>query len=242
MGVRVWALVAVLVAGLLGVVPAAQAKKYVYAPVVHEGEREVAWYVDWRESPSGDVVGHELEFEYGIGPRDMLAFYLVYEDRAGRDPRFQRYKVEWIRQLWEPGERAVDAGIYLEYQINDAAATADKIEFKPLLQKDIGRITLTGNGILEKEIGRFATGGTELAYAAKAAWRIHPRWTPSVEAFGGIGAIRDITPLSSQAHILGPVVDVRVSRAVAWQVGALFGLTSGSEDVRLKTQVAFEWY
>jgi len=221
----------------------AQAKKHVYAPVVHEGEREVAYYADWREDSAGNsVISHELEFEFGIGPRDMIAFYAVYGNGPGSDTELVRYKAEWIRQLWEQGERAVDAGIYLEYQINDAPDKADKVEFKPLLQKDIGRITLTGNGIFEKQIGENASGGTEFGYAAKAAYRKH-RWvTPSIEAFGGLGQIKNFARPQDQAHIVGPVVDVRIGRAVALQLGALFGVTNGSEDVRLKSQIAFEWY
>lgn len=221
----------------------AEAKKYVYSPIVHEGEREVAYYLDWQETASGDeVVGHEVEFEFGIGPRDMLAFYVVYGNGAGEGTELLRYKAEWIRQLWEQGERAVDGGIYLEYQINDDPTKADKVEFKPLLQKDIGRITLTGNGIFEKQIGENAKGGTELGYAAKIAYRKYRWGTPSIEAFGGLGEIKNFKRPQDQGHILGPVIDFRVSRAVSLQLGALFGLTNGSEDVRLKSQIAFEWY
>ncbi len=231
-----------LALGVLLVALPAHAKKYVYSPIVHEGEREYALYTDWRETPSGDdVAGHELEFEWGSGPRDRVSFYVVYDSRSNQD-RFDKFKIEWTRQLWEQGERPVDGGIYLEYQIRDGATRADKIEFKPLLQKDFGRLTLTGNGIFEKEIGEFASGGTELGYAVKAAWRINPKITPSIEAFGGFGEIKNITPADRQQHIIGPVLDVRFGHAVSWQVGALVGVTDGSEDVRLKNQISFEWY
>ena len=232
-----------LVAGVVLMALPAHAKKYVYSPIVHEGEREFALYTDWRETPSGsDVVGHELEFEWGAGERDLIAVYGVYEDRSSQNARFDKFKAEWIHQFWEQGERPVDTGVYLEYQIRDGATRADKVEVKPLLQKDLGRLTLTGNGVFEKEIGEFASGGTELGYAVKAAWRINPKMTPSIEAFGGFGEIKNITPADQQSHIIGPVLDLRFGPAISWQVGALFGLTDGSEEVRLKNQISYEWY
>jgi len=228
---------------LLFVAVPAHAKKMVYSPVVHEGEKEFEYYLDWRENGAGsDVVGHEIAFEYGYAPKDMMALYLVYEDVSGSAVEFVKYKVEWVHQLFEQGERAWDVGTYLEYQVRDDPAKADKIEFKPLFEKDLSPFVVTINGVFEKEIGENATGGTELGYAARVAWRKHRRLVPALEAFGSLGEISDFTPADMQSHIVGPVVDVEISRFVRWQAGALFGVTDGSEDVRVKSNLAWEWY
>lgn len=228
---------------LLLAVPA-QAKKVVYSPIVEETEKEFEYYVDWREKPDGTtVVGHEFEFEYGFAEKDMIAFYVVYEEQSGADLEFAKYKVEWIHQMFEQGERNWDFGTYLEYQAKDTAAgKADKIEFKPLFEKSLPGSTLTLNGVFEKEIGVNAGGGTEMGYAVRYAWKLHPGFTPAIEAFGGFGDITDIKDTDAQSHIIGPVVDVQLSKHIGWQVGALFGLTDGSEDVRIKSNLAYEWY
>jgi hypothetical protein len=232
---------AAVLAVLVAAAPA-QAKKYVYSPIVEETEKEIEYYVDWREASDGtDVVGHELEFEYGFAPRDMIAFYGVWEAVSGDDPSFEKYKVEWIHQVFEQGERAWDFGTYLEYAIADKGG-ADKVEFKALFERALGPGIVTLNGVFEKEIGENAAEGTEFGYAARYAWRLSPAVTPAVEAYGGFGEMQDVKKWDDQSQIIGPVVDLRVGQAVALQVGALFGLTDGSEDVRLKSQVAFEWY
>lgn len=229
-------------AAVLTVAAPAQAKKYVYSPIVEETEKEVEYYVDWREKPDGTtVVGHELEFEYGFAPKDAISFYGVWEQASGEDVQFLKYKVEWIHQVFEQGERAWDFATYFEYQIADKGG-ADKVEFKTLFERALGGNLLTLNGIFEKQIGENAADGTEFGYAARYAWRLRPNVVPAVEAFGDFGQMQDVNKWDDQSHIVGPVVDLRLGRAVSWQVGALFGLTDGSEDVRLKSNLALEWY
>jgi len=148
-------------AAVLTVAAPAQAKKYVYSPIVEETEKEVEYYVDWREKPDGTtVVGHELEFEYGFAPKDAISFYGVWEQASGEDVQFLKYKVEWIHQVFEQGERAWDFATYFEYQIADKGG-ADKVEFKTLFERALGGNLLTLNGIFEKQIGENAADGTE---------------------------------------------------------------------------------
>jgi hypothetical protein len=233
---------AVAALAMVALAAPAQAKKYVYSPIVEETEKELEYYVDWREAPDGtDIVGHELEFEYGFAPRDMIAFYGVWEAVSGDDPSFQKYKVEWIHQVFEQGERGWDFGTYLEYAIADKGG-ADKVEFKPLFERGLGPGIVTLNGVFEKEIGENAAEGTEFGYAARYAWRLRPDLVPAVEAYGGFGEMQDVKKWDDQSHVVGPVVDLRLGGLVCWQVGALFGLTDGSEDVRLKSNLALEWY
>jgi len=220
----------------------AEAKKMVYSPVVHEDEKEVEYYVDWHEDGAGDdVVGHELSFEYGFAPKDMVALYGVWEGVSGEDPTFTNYQVEWIHQVFEQGERAWDFGTYMEYQVADKGG-ADSVEFKALFEKTLSASTVTINGIFEKQIGENAQEGTEAGYAARWALRRWPAVTPAVEAYGDVGEIQDMANGGDQPHILGPVVDLKLPGGLSWEVGALFGLTHGSEDVRVKTQLAVEWY
>ncbi len=221
----------------------AWAKKIVYSPIVHEGEKEIEYYIEWYESSGGDdVVGHEIELKYGFGPRDSLGLYVVLEDTNGVSLDVKRYKSEWIHQLYEQGERFIDLATYLEYQINNDPTRADKVEFKALLEKSTTDFSITGNLVLEKELGVNATDGTEIGYALRAAGRWSPRVIPALEAFGSLGEVRNPKSLSLQGHLLGPVVNIYLSKRIVWQVGLLWGLTSGSDDLRAKSQLSWEWY
>lgn len=222
----------------------AQAKKSVYSPIVHEGEKEIEYYADWREKDDGtEVVSHELEFVYVYTNRDKLSLYGVWEDGpgAGNDVRFDKYKIEWIHQLFEQGERAWDAGIYVEYQINNDETKADKVEVKPLFERMFGKTKLTLNGVLEKEIGVNAGGGTELGWAAQARWQLTSRILPHIQWFGGLGEMRDLR-YKDHSQLIGPGASIKLGKGVSWQWSALFGATDASEDLRVTSNLAYEWY
>lgn len=239
----VLALALALLTLLLPATPA-HAKKIVYSPVVHEGEKEIEYYVDWREAPGGaDTVGHELALEYAFGPRDQIALYGVWQGVSGTGTAFVQHNVEWIHQLFEQGERAWDVGTYVEYQVPaDTAGSADKVEFKLLLERTFSRATLTLNPVFEKELGKNAAHATEVGYGARYAWRLRRALEPAIEAYGDMGEVGNPDSPRDQSHLVGPAVDLRLGRHLLWHVGALFGLTGGSEDVRIKSQLAVEWY
>lgn len=220
----------------------AQAKKIVYSPLVHEGEKEIEYYVDWHEDTSAtDVVGHELAFEWGATARDQLALYAVWEDLSGRDLELTEYQLEWIHQFFEQGEHAWDVGTYLEYAMTDTGDAAS-VEGKILLEKTFPRTTVTLNGIVEKKAVSWREASPEVGYAARWALRLGERVTPALELFGDLGEIEDLKDGPETTQLLGPAVDLRLARAIKWHVGTLFGLTRDSENVRVKTQVAWEWY
>ena len=222
----------------------AYAKKTVYSPKAEESELEFEYYIDWKESPDGqDLTTHELELEYGFTARDGVAFSLVYLDPSDNGLDFDKYKIEWIHELDLADSRRFDAALYLEYQIKDNNNEADVIEFKPLLERRLRNrpVTLSFNGILEKEIGGNAKTGLELGYAARIDWQVSPAVLAGIEAFGAFGEAVDIKPMEQQSHIIGPVLDLEPGHEIEWQIGALFGLTDGSEDVRLKSNLSIEW-
>jgi len=220
----------------------AWAKDMVYSPLVHDGEKEIEYYVDWHEDTSAtDVVGHELAFEWGATARDQLALYGVWEDLSGRDLEMTEYQLEWIHQFFEQGEHAWDVGTYLEYATTDTGDAAG-VEAKILLEKTLPRTTVTLNGIIEKPWVAWKEASPEVGYAVRWALRLGPRVTPAVEWFGDLGEIEDLKDGPETTQLLGPVVDVRLTRAIKWHVGTLFGLTRDSENVRVKTQLAVEWY
>jgi len=218
----------------------AQAKKIVYSPVVVQGEKEVEYYVDWRERSDGiDVVGHELSLEYAFGPRDQIALYGVWSESRGR-VAYEQQNVEWIHQVFEQGAHAWDFGTYLEYQIAETGSP-QTIEFKALLEHTFPHTTLTLNPLLEKDIGP-AAPSLEVGYNARLGLRRWRTVEPAVELYGELGEVDDLADWPDSSQLLGPAVDLRLGHHLRWHTGVLWGLTNASEDVRVKTQVAWEWF
>jgi hypothetical protein len=233
---------AAVLGAVLALAAPARAETLVYSPVVHEGEKEVGYYVEWREdSTATDVVDHELEFEWGAGARDQVSAYAIWSDLSGRDLEMTGYRLEWIHQFFEQGERAWDLGSYLEYVMTDTGDAAG-VEAKVLAEKTLPRTTLTLNGVLSKAAVAWKEESVEVAYAARWALRLGPRVTPAVELYGDLGQVEDLKDWPETTQLVGPVVDLRLTRFVRWQVGALFGFTKDTENVRVKTQLAVEWY
>lgn len=218
----------------------AQAKKMVYSPVVAEGEKEVEYYVDWGEGADGvDVVGHELSVEYAFAPRDQIALYGVWSDSGGQVD-FVKSNLEWIHQVTEQGAHAWDFGTYLEYQVHETGSPST-IEVKALLEHTFPHTTLTLNPLLEKDIGPNPPG-VEVGYGARWALRHWREATPALELYGDLGEVEDLKDWPETSQLLGPVVDLKLGHHLSWQVGALFGLTRDSDDVRIKSQIAWEWF
>jgi hypothetical protein len=240
---RNWYLAGAALAVLCLAVPAwASDKRVVYSPLVHEGEKEIEYYLAWHEESTGEnVVLHEAELEWGATAHDSVAAYASWEELSDTGSEMTGYKLEWIHQFFEQGEHAWDVASYIEYAMTDRG-DADRVETKVLLEHTFPRTTLTLNPVLEKEVGEEAEEGVEAAYGARWALRLSPVVEPAVELYGDLGEVEDLKDWPETRQLLGPVVDVRLGRRFAWQAGALFGLTRDSEDVRLKTLVAVEWY
>lgn len=114
----------------------------VYSPLVQKGEVEIEYQVDVNRDGDPAVNNsskHQIEIAYGVTEEWKSAINAVYLDPATSGFAYDRLKWENIYQLFEHGERWLDAGLYFEYQIPDAKKNApDVAEIKILLQKSLG--------------------------------------------------------------------------------------------------------
>jgi len=218
----------------------AQAKKWVYSPRVTEGEVETSYYIDAYRGASGKVSNsQELELEYGLSSRDKAAFYLVDGHRPGAVSE-AAWKIEWIHDF-SVQDSPNGIGLYVEYR--QARNQVDTIEVKPLYETWFSERTVRMrlNAEFEREIGGGAESGTEVGYAASVALKRRPNLTPSLELYGTLGEVGSIRSVDEQSHLAGAAVDIELMEGLKWHMGGLFGLTSGSEDWRIKGQLSMEW-
>ncbi len=229
---------------MLGDVDPAQAKK-VYSPVVERGEVEIEYLLDVAFDGDPAVDGsakHQFAVEYAVTDRWATEVYGVFTRKPGKGFQYDRFKWANIYQLFEQGEHWLDSGFYLEYQIPDAAQQKpDLLEFKLLLEKEMGRLVHTGNLIFKKELGVLATKSTKLGYAWRSKWRWMREFEPGFEAYGTMGELGNADSLSRQSHIIGPVISGKLFRHFEYELGYLFGLTQGAADGNLKLVFACEF-
>jgi len=229
----------------LAALPGVAVAKKVYSPFVEEGELEIVYYLDYAfdgDPAKDNAAKHQFELEYGVTDRWKSALYGVFTRNPGQSFRYSGLKWENTYQLFDKGARWLDAGLYLEYSIPEGSSNGpDALEFKLLLEKSVEKITHTANLILEKELGANATSGTAVGYAwrSKMTWLEHA--SPAIELYGSLGEVGDTTTLSQQSHQLGPVFYGELPGELKYEIGYLFGLTSGSYDGMLKLILEYEF-
>jgi hypothetical protein len=236
---------ALLLAGFLLATPSsAFGKKIVYSPIVEEAEIELEYYLDVardRDPAVDGTLNHEIELEYGATDRWKTSIYYVARNRPGKG--FTSEKIKWanIYQLFEQGERWLDAGLYLEYHVSLQRGNPNALEFKLLLEKEFGRLVHTFNPILKREMGGSTKNSTLVEYAWRTRYRYIPQMEFGVEAFGTLGEIAHINSPSNQEHMAGPVVYGKLAGFLEYQIGYLIGLTGKTPDGTLKLQVSYEF-
>ncbi len=237
------------IVGLLADTPAAVAAHKIYSPIVVQGEMEleVRGHVDVDDDPAKDgTQKQKYEIGYAFTDRWMTALFLEVEKEPGEAFRDEAIAWENIIQLFEQGEKAIDAGLYFEYEAATRKGKADKLEGKLLLEKSLGRFIHTANINFEKEIGANAQGGVGLQYAWRSKYRYRPELEFAIEAFGEFGEINDFQRVSEQQHSLGPALigAVRLGRTwkLVYEAGYLFGLTRATPDGTFRWLLELESY
>ncbi len=222
----------------------AQAKK-VYSPIVEQGEVELEYSLDYSvdaDPTKNTSARHQFELEYGVTDRWMTAVYGDFRKKPGQKFTYQGFKWENIYQLFEQGERWLDAGLYVEYFVpQKSLKKPDALEFKLLLEKQQGRLIHTGNLILKKELGANAVNNTGVGYAWRSKWRWRRWLEPAIELYGSLGEVGNTKSLSLQSHQIGPVVIGKLRSGLTYEAGYLFGLTTASDQGHLKFILGYEF-
>jgi len=122
------------------------------------GERELE--VSSLYHTSDNSVQHQLEFEYGVTNRFMVAPNLVYAHGAGEGLHLEAMKLETRYQLGTFAVNRVLPGLYLEYE--KPSHETSEIEGKIILSRYDGRGgDLSFNGVVERTM----TGGASSRFA-----------------------------------------------------------------------------
>jgi hypothetical protein len=184
------------------------------------------------------------ELTYGLTDRIEAAAYLLMAQPSGHGYWYAGSKYRLRGRLFDPGELPVDLGWYVELEWHKTPQFDDadvEMELRPIIEKDIGRLSLVANPIFEKVLaGAGKNQGFEFGYSAGIYYRWMRYVSPGVEFYGGAGLIDDTDPLSQQEHYVFPVLWGELPWGFEYSVGPGLGLTRGSDHVLLKFNVGFE--
>jgi hypothetical protein len=104
------------------------------------------------------------------------------------------------------------------------------VEFRPIVEKHIGRLELDANPVATRIFGREREWIFEPA--ARIGWRASRIVTPSFEYYGSLS--------SDPVHQVFPGADLHLGEHVTWSLGAGFGLSQYGSRFIAKSRIEFE--
>lgn len=195
-----------------------------------QGTAELEYYVTSKVPDTGSFDDnnsweHQLELEYGLTDHWDIAVYQQWMDtHTDTDDNFE-YKGTKFRSRYRLAERGVypvDILGYLEYKRPDGSDSADALEAKLILAKDIGKFNIAYNQIVERALRH--PEKPEHGYACGISYELDPRLKVGLESKGN---------LSSFKYYLGPTISW-ASKKFWLAVGVTGGLNNRSDDLQAR--------
>lgn len=198
---------------------------------LEKGRYEFEFFNDYHDPDNGEGYWlNQSEVEFGITDRYTMGLYGVFQEGLG----FTAFKIENRYRLLEPGEWIVDPALYFEIKDANDHKDEDELEGKIILSKDIGKVNVTFNGILEYEREIEPNGDTEwemeAAMSLGACYATGHRITPGIELYSAENETR-----------LVPGLYVDLAKDIRLNVGVGIGLEENAEDAIFKSILEFEF-
>ena len=214
--------------------------------VVAKGHKQAGSGLAKGTFPSYGMWFNQYEFTYGLTDRIEAAAYINLAKPNAHGLTYAGSKFRLRGRLFDEDVLPIDLGWYLEMeyfrkpQFNDQTL---EFEMRIPMQKDIGSFSIMINPIFEKPVtGPDSHLGFEFGYSSGIYYRWMRALTPGVEFYGGIGLINHIEPHKEQQHYIFPVIKGELPHGIEYNFGVGVGLTTGSDPVVVKFNVALEKY
>lgn len=209
--------------------------------VYHPYVEQLEWELEWRAThadrdPLSSVKRlqqHRLGLGRAISEYVFVEAYLIGTRSADDSLELEAYEVEVLWQLSEQGEYAVDYGLLFELE-KEHGEDIWEASSALLLEKELGRFSVTANLGLTYEGGDDIVNEWETSLAMQARYRYSPRFEPALEFYAGedtLGA--------------GPVIGGREKlgglQALTWQLGVVLGMDEDTADYTVRALLEYEF-
>lgn len=233
------ALVSWSVAALAG--PAA----YVRTPTVEYGEKELELHLGTtREKGEDRETAAVLAFGYGVTQRWKTELEAEFEREGSGGTRLEAVEWENVLLFAEPGEHAVDVGLFFAVERPMDHAEGWEVKLGPLLQTEFGKLQLNFNPILERHLDAEEKSDTELTYQWQLKYRHAQAFEFGMQGFGEVGKWNDWEDSDEQEHMAGPAIFGKLpvgAHALKYDAALLFGLNGHTADHTFRMTLEYEF-
>jgi hypothetical protein len=195
--------------------------------------------------PSQGMWYNQYELTYGLTDRIEASAYLNLALPRGGGYQYAASKYRLRGRLFDEDVLPLNLGWYVELEWHRIRQFDDvplELELRPIIEKDLGRLSILANPIFEKPIfvGPDKNQGFEFGYAGALYYRWRRSVSPGVEVYGASGNIDDTPPIHTQQHYIFPVIWGELPHRVEYNIGPGFGLTRESDHVIVKFNLEIE--
>lgn len=138
----------------------------------------------------------------------------------------------------------VDIGFVGEFsfQRTNYEENPNRVELRPIIEKSFGRIQVDLNPVFERALhGPGVHQGWSFEPAARVAYELNERFSPSLEYYSSDGPVPGFVPLSQQIHQIYPGGDWKISKNLLCSFGIGIGLTSTGDRLIYKTRLEYSF-
>ncbi len=165
---------------------------------MHRGKAEIEHYLTLSAPDIDKMEGatnteHNIELEIGMTDHFDFSIYQVFKQDPEKKFTYEGYKLRSRYRLGEKGKFVVDPLVYVEYK-GKPDFSKHVIELKLILAKDIGKLNIALNPVLEIE-REDDEWESKMEYAAGMSYKLGSLLSVGLEAKG-----------SKDAHYIGPTI------------------------------------
>jgi hypothetical protein len=173
------------------------------------------------------LLATSIEAEYGVTDHFVLAGYADFDDPKNGHFNYTQSRIEARYRFAERFDYFVNTAVYLEYYFpNQSYSNSQELEARLILDKDIEDFRIAVNPTLSKYINGDEDQSWQPAVSAGFYYRRGKVIQPGVEYYENF---------HEKSIELFPTLDVNISGAVQWHLGAGFGVHGPSDDLILKS-------
>lgn len=206
----------------------------VYHPYVLPNEREFEWrMLAQRENGNSNDLAQRFAYGQSVSDNVMLEFYLVGERDSSDNFTLSAYEVEARWMITEQGQFWADWGLLFEVE-KEHKETNWEVTSGIIMEKEIGRTSLTLNAFLIYEWGDTIQEEMETEFRLKYRYRYLEQFQPAIEVYSGENYLG-----------LGPafmgVQRFSGQKQLKWEAAFITGVNSESQGHILRIAIEFEF-
>jgi hypothetical protein len=188
-------------------------------------------------APTHNQFHMTYELTGGITENISLGFMLLNAERPGNGTEYAGWRL--LPHFYAPKSWRLpaDIGLVAEFSFQRTAyeENSRRVELRPIVQKDIGRLQLCFNPVFERALhGPGVRDGWNFEPAMRVGYEAMERFTPSLEYYS------EWRP-GNQIHQLLPGGDLKITNKLLWSFGVGIGATSAGNRLVYKSRFEYSF-